>query len=251
MKIGVTLPQFRDDAGDARRAARAADRAEGVDGVFVFDHLWAIGQPHRPSLSAWPLLGALAEITGRVHVGSLVIRAGVTPAALIGAQVRTLLRLAGRERTIIGLGAGDRLSRPENEALGIPFPPLAARVASLAAAAEAGLEAGAEVWLGGRAEPIRELAGRLRVTRNVWGVDAATFAAEVGRPLTWGGVQRDLDDGGGGLAATLVAVAKAGATWAVVAPDYRPGEPPEAAVDRLATTIAGVAKTVGSGSGAA
>ena len=46
MRIGVTLPSFRDDAS-AVDAARQAERL-GLDGVFVFDHLWPIGQP-RPA----------------------------------------------------------------------------------------------------------------------------------------------------------------------------------------------------------
>ncbi len=42
MRVGVTLPTFRDDAA-ALDAARRAE-ALGLDGVFVFDHLWPLGQ---------------------------------------------------------------------------------------------------------------------------------------------------------------------------------------------------------------
>ena len=58
MRVGITLPQFRDEADSALDAARRAE-ALGIDGVFCFDHLWPMGQPGRPALSSGPLLGAL------------------------------------------------------------------------------------------------------------------------------------------------------------------------------------------------
>ena len=62
MKIGITLPQFRNEADTALEAARRAEDL-GFDGVFCFDHLWPMGRPDRPALSSAPLLGALAAAT--------------------------------------------------------------------------------------------------------------------------------------------------------------------------------------------
>src|SRR5579884_2981736 len=59
VKVGVTLPQFRHEADTALAAARQAEEL-GLDGVFVFDHLWPMGSPDRPIISAAPVLGALA-----------------------------------------------------------------------------------------------------------------------------------------------------------------------------------------------
>ena len=70
MKIGVTLPQFADEADSALDAARRAESL-GIDGVFCFDHLWPIGQPGRPALSSGPLLGALVEISGAAPVAKV------------------------------------------------------------------------------------------------------------------------------------------------------------------------------------
>ena len=78
MKIGVTLPQFRDEADTALAAAVKAEEL-GVDGVFVFDHLWPMGQPGRPAISSGPLLGALAASTSTIHIGTLVARIGLLP----------------------------------------------------------------------------------------------------------------------------------------------------------------------------
>ena len=74
MRVGVTLPQFRHDAEAAIAVARRAE-AVGIDGVFVFDHLWPLGQRMRPALHSLTLLGALAAETETVSMGPLVARA--------------------------------------------------------------------------------------------------------------------------------------------------------------------------------
>ena len=59
MRTGVVLPTFRDTPDEAFAAAAAAVEA-GVDGLFCYDHIWPMGQPERPALAPFPLLGALA-----------------------------------------------------------------------------------------------------------------------------------------------------------------------------------------------
>ena len=71
MRVGITLPQFREDAETALATARQAEAAR-LDGVFVFDHLWPIGRPDRPALHALELLGALAAETRSLTIGSMV-----------------------------------------------------------------------------------------------------------------------------------------------------------------------------------
>ena len=79
MKVGITLPQFRDDAEAAIVTARAAEDA-GLDGVFVFDHLWPIGRPERPVLQAcFTLLGAIARRPRGADLGPLVAASGWCP----------------------------------------------------------------------------------------------------------------------------------------------------------------------------
>ncbi len=119
MKVGITLPQFRDDADAALAAARRAE-ALGIDGVFVFDHLWPMGQPGRPALSSGPLLGALAASTSTIHLGTLVARIGLLPDEVLLDVLCGVDGLSGG-RLIAGIGTGDQLSREENEAYGIPF----------------------------------------------------------------------------------------------------------------------------------
>ena len=87
MKIGITLPQFRHEAGSAIEAARRAEDL-GLDGVFCFDHLWPMAQPDRPALSMAPLLGALAASTSTISVGTLVSRVGLVPDGVLVAADR-------------------------------------------------------------------------------------------------------------------------------------------------------------------
>jgi alkanesulfonate monooxygenase SsuD/methylene tetrahydromethanopterin reductase-like flavin-dependent oxidoreductase (luciferase family) len=147
VRIGITLPQFRDDAEPAVEIARQAEAA-GLDGVFVFDHLWRIARPDEPALHGLTLLGALAAETERVTVGTLVARIGLLPDAVLVHTFTTLGRMAG-SRLIAGLGVGDAVSRSENVAYGVPFAPAAERRASLAACCRRLRSLSITTWVGG------------------------------------------------------------------------------------------------------
>lgn len=203
-------------------AAILAERL-GLDGVFAFDHLWPIGRPDRPALSAMPLLGAVAAATDRVIVGSLVARIGLLPDAVLLASLRSLDRIASG-RFVAGLGVGDHKSAEENLAFGIPYAPSEDRLASLARCASTLVETGVTVWIGGRARTI-EIARDAGAVVNLWeaGPDElisvrTDFATEV----TWGGIL-GLDPQESGrtpveqIADRLTELGTAGATWAVCA----------------------------------
>jgi alkanesulfonate monooxygenase SsuD/methylene tetrahydromethanopterin reductase-like flavin-dependent oxidoreductase (luciferase family) len=240
VRIGVTLPQFRSHAEPALDTARRAEGA-GLDGVFVFDHLWPLGQPHRPALHAFPLLGAVAAVTERVALGPLVARVGVLPDSVLVNTLVSLDRVCGG-RLIAGLGTGDRANRAENEAYGVRYSPASDRLAAVLSCCGALRRAGVRTWVGGRSPAVREVAAGADGW-NAWGPDPATFAAEaatvapavertwagqvlIGRTraeaeeklaahsprpgLVWGTVD-DLRD-------HVAALAAAGATWAVFAP---------------------------------
>lgn len=250
MRVGICLPQFRDDAEPALATARAAEAA-GLDGVFVFDHLWPLGRPDRPALYCNVLLGALAAETQRVAVGPLVARVGVVTDDVLVMSMLTLHQMLG-DRLLVTLGTGDSANRPENEAYGVGFGPVADRVAAVLGCSAALRAAGVATWVGGRSAAVRRAAA-VSDGWNVWGVDAAGFAAEVAvfareggsdaeggaSPATsWGGqvlVGRTAADVGsklarlgdrpglvhgtiGDLGGHLRALAAAGAAWAVCAP---------------------------------
>jgi alkanesulfonate monooxygenase SsuD/methylene tetrahydromethanopterin reductase-like flavin-dependent oxidoreductase (luciferase family) len=227
VRVGVTLPQFREDPAHALAAARAADD-QGLDGVFVFDHLWAIGQPDRPALACWPLLGALAATTTRVVLGTLVARVSLLPDAVLAHQFETLAHIVGTKRVVAGLGTGDRLSEPENVAYGIPFPPLDERLARLADCARRTKALGVQTWIGGRSPAVRRVAVDVGADAlNLWDAtpDEVRDAGkdEGGTTVTWGAVTPDDAET---LAALLQRLADAGATWAVCGPSYRSTDRP-------------------------
>jgi alkanesulfonate monooxygenase SsuD/methylene tetrahydromethanopterin reductase-like flavin-dependent oxidoreductase (luciferase family) len=215
----VTLPQFRPVAEPSSAAARAAEAA-GLDGVFVFDHVWAIGNPSRPARSAWPLLGALAAETDRVHLGTLVARVSLLPNAVLAHEFETLHRMLG-DRLVAGLGAGDKLSAAENAAVDVPFPSASARLADLADACRRIRALGIATWVGGLSAKVHELAVAEGCVLNLWGVEPARVATAVADgdvEVTWGGAAPKTVDATADL---LRRLADAGATWAVCGPPYR------------------------------
>lgn len=193
--MGVTLPQF---GSDAEWALAVAARAEacGLDGVFVFDHLWPMGNPNGQVLHGLTLLAALAEHTAVVAVGSLVARVGLVSDEVLVDTLATIHDIAGG-RLVAGLGVGDSLSRDENLASGIAYPPLGVRLTSLSHCLDGLAQAGVRTWVGGRA-PALMVAAERAGGWNGWELTSAALAAagegfaargQVGSSfeITWGG----------------------------------------------------------------
>jgi alkanesulfonate monooxygenase SsuD/methylene tetrahydromethanopterin reductase-like flavin-dependent oxidoreductase (luciferase family) len=204
--LAVTLPQFRPEADQSVPALEDSYRL-GYAGGFVFDHFWPLGQPERPALEGWTLLGGLAGGLGgvarraereaggapgpaaaasgegaRYRLGTLVTRAGLRPPALLAHMARSVGSAAGAP-PIVGVGMGDAGNRPENEAFGLPYhTDPSKRAAELARTVEAlrGPLAGSpgpDVWVGGTSRRGRALAGRLGDGWNAWGLYPEEFAA--------------------------------------------------------------------------
>ncbi len=214
MNIGITLPSFEDTADHALQAAHRAEEL-GIDGVFCFDHLWPMGQPGRPAISSGPLLGAVAAATGTVAIGTLVARVGLVPDDVLVAVMSSLDAISGG-RLIAGLGTGDRLSRDENEAYGIPFEAADERRSRLVAVAAAVRSMGIPVWVGGGLPPTVALARSLGAAVNLWASDPVTVAelTAAGMEVTWAG---PVGESVAEASEQLGQLAAAGATWAVCA----------------------------------
>lgn len=178
MKIGLTLPSFVEDPEIPIAVAREAERA-GIDGVFVFDHLFrrAADGARRPALEGLTLLGAVAAETERINVGTLVARASLRPAATLAAGLETAQRIS-RGRVIATIGAGDEESRDENEAFGLDFATMTERVDWLRAAVDSARGRGFPVWVGGTAAAVRRVAAERADGWNRWGGPAARFAEQ-------------------------------------------------------------------------
>lgn len=219
MKVGITLPQFSADALAMVEAARRAE-AQGLDGVFVYDHY---PKPDRPeALHGHTMLGALTVATARVDVGTLVARIGVVPDGVLLSQLRTGARLAPG-RFIAGIGVGDKLSDDEDAALGITRPSTDERFVSLEHVAAQLLHDGVTVWVGGRSRRAATLSAAIGAGRNLWEPTDTqlkeALAEADGRQVTWGATLDIGDDAGiDALAANLRDLAAAGVAYAIVAP---------------------------------
>jgi len=125
MKVGVVLPIAENDEGkqasyaEVRALAQQAE-GEGLDSVWVFDHL-LFRRPDAPTRGiweCWTVLAAVAEATEKVELGTLVLCVPFRNPGLLAKMADALDEISGG-RLILGLGAG--WHQPEFDAFGFPF----------------------------------------------------------------------------------------------------------------------------------
>ena len=127
VRFGATLPQIKRSWEEARASAVELD-ALGFDSVWVCDHLYGVPLPTLPILEAWSLLSAVAAVTQRVGLGTLVTPPFFRNPAVLAKQIATLDAISGG-RAIAGLGAG--WFEAEFRGYGCAFPPLRERLRAL------------------------------------------------------------------------------------------------------------------------
>jgi probable F420-dependent oxidoreductase len=126
LQIGLGLPDAEGlfDGGTARwhDLATLARRAEeaGFDSLWVQDHLLfrLDGETTEGPWESFSLLAALAAVTERVQLGTLVTCTSFRNPALTAKIADTIDEISGG-RVILGLGAG--WHEPEYRAFGLPF----------------------------------------------------------------------------------------------------------------------------------
>lgn len=132
IRFGVTLPQIKRSWAEARQTAVEFDQL-GFDSLWVCDHVYGVPMPTLPILEGWTLLAAVAAVTERAQLGSLVTPPFFRNPAIFAKQVATVDQISGG-RTIVGLGAG--WFEPEFTGTGCQFPPLGERMRALDETAE-------------------------------------------------------------------------------------------------------------------
>jgi F420-dependent oxidoreductase-like protein len=118
VRFGVTLPQIKRSWEQARAAAVAFDRL-GFDSVWVCDHLYGVPFPTLPIFEGWTELAAVAAVTDRVELGTLVSPPFFRNPAVWAKQIATVDQISNG-RTIVGLGSG--WFDAEFTSYGLPFP---------------------------------------------------------------------------------------------------------------------------------
>ncbi len=88
-RFGVTLPQIKRTWQEARAAAVAFDEL-GFDSAWVCDHLYGVPLPTLPILEAWTELAAVAAVTERIELGTLVTPPFFRNPAVLAKQIATI-----------------------------------------------------------------------------------------------------------------------------------------------------------------
>ncbi len=126
--IGVRIPQYGSSWDEIRAAAIRAEEL-GFDGVWANDHLQSPGRVKGdPAFDAFVTLSAIAAVTQRVRLGTMVLSASYR-APLLAAKMATLLDVISHGRVVLGVGAGSDVA--EHRAFSVPFPPRAERTERL------------------------------------------------------------------------------------------------------------------------
>ena len=131
MQIGIVLPMSDAEGPGAgrwpqlRALAQQADGG-GIDSLWLYDHFIFRGLEDEDSgiHEVWTLLSAVAAVTERAQLGTIVLGTGFRPPALTAKMAATLDEVSDG-RLILGLGTG--WHEPEYKAFGYPFDHRASR----------------------------------------------------------------------------------------------------------------------------
>jgi probable F420-dependent oxidoreductase len=125
VKVGVVIPAAEVDGEGstpgwpAIRSFALAAETHGLDSVWMFDHFFnePANGPIEGMHEAWTIVSAIAAVTERVEIGTLVLCSSFRSPALVAKMAATADEVSGG-RLILGLGAG--WHDPEYQAFGFP-----------------------------------------------------------------------------------------------------------------------------------
>jgi alkanesulfonate monooxygenase SsuD/methylene tetrahydromethanopterin reductase-like flavin-dependent oxidoreductase (luciferase family) len=126
LKVGLILPETERqmDGGSARwrdlHEMALLGEQIGADSLWITDHLIhrVPGEEPRGMWECWSLIAALAAVTERAEIGTLVLCSSFRNPALLAKMADTVEEISGG-RLILGIGAG--WNEPEYRAFGYPF----------------------------------------------------------------------------------------------------------------------------------
>lgn len=103
MKRAVSMPNMADPSTLVDLAVTA--EGAGYDGVFLWDHVVYLDVLGAPMVDPWVVLGAIAQATSRVRLGTLVTPLSRRRPWRVAQEVSTLDHLSGG-RAVLGVGLG-------------------------------------------------------------------------------------------------------------------------------------------------
>ena len=139
MKFGLQHPNFSFDyknedtsqiVGSLKDLILIAENA-GFDSFWVMDHFHQIkfvGSPDEPMLESWTTISALAGMTTKIKLGTLVTGIVYRHPAIL-AKISATLDVLSKGRLFMGIGGA--WNQEESFAYGIPFPPTKERLLRL------------------------------------------------------------------------------------------------------------------------
>lgn len=129
MRICLMVEGQEDVTWEQWVALATACEDAGLDGLFRSDHYFTVqGHPSRGALDAWATIAALAAVTRRIRLGTLVSPVTFRHPSVLAKMVVTADHTSGG-RVELGIGAG--WHEPEHVAYGFPFPPTSTRLEML------------------------------------------------------------------------------------------------------------------------
>jgi alkanesulfonate monooxygenase SsuD/methylene tetrahydromethanopterin reductase-like flavin-dependent oxidoreductase (luciferase family) len=147
VRIALMIEGQEDVTWDDWRALAAACEEHGIETLFRSDHYLSVfGRRERGSLDAWATINALAAITTKLRLGTLVSPATFRHPSELAKVVVTADHVSGG-RVELGLGTG--WNEAEHETYGFRFPPMGERMKMLAEQ----LELISRQWADGRIQP--------------------------------------------------------------------------------------------------
>src|SRR2546422_2149818 len=130
MKFGVQIENHLGVTYNGVRKVALEAEKSGIDGLFICDHLMGRNEEtfRQPCVDPWVTLGALAQTTKKITLGTLVSAVGFRYPSLLAKMGATLDHVSGGG-VMFTLGAG--WDEPQDKADGIPVPPIGGRMQQL------------------------------------------------------------------------------------------------------------------------
>jgi alkanesulfonate monooxygenase SsuD/methylene tetrahydromethanopterin reductase-like flavin-dependent oxidoreductase (luciferase family) len=126
MRLALMIEGQEGVSWDEWLALARACEEHGVEALFRSDHYLSGVDPARAALDAWTVLSALAALTERIELGTLVSPVTFRRAAVLANASATANEISGGR---VSLGMGTGWMEAEHERYGFPFPPMEERLA--------------------------------------------------------------------------------------------------------------------------